>query len=207
MTMQLFKQTDLAAMDHSKRVHFINSLSGYKSANLIGTIDDKGNTNLSIVSSVVHLGADPALIAFVSRPHSVARNTLDNIYTNRVYTINHVAAEHFEDAHHTSARYAAEISEFDQTNLKEYYTEFKAPYVDQSKVKIGVEFRQKIDIELNGTVLIIGEIVEVSIEKNILLEDGKIDLIKAQSVAVSGLDEYHITHSLGRLAYAKPKKT
>jgi flavin reductase (DIM6/NTAB) family NADH-FMN oxidoreductase RutF len=192
-------------MNKRHRVHFINSLSGYKSANLVGTIDDKANSNLCIVSSVIHLGADPALIAFVNRPHSVERHTLENIYDSGVYTINHVAEDFVEDAHHTSARYPSGVSEFDNTSLTEHYTELAAPYVAQSRIKMGVEFRQKIDIELNGTVLIIGEIVEVIIDQELIQDDGKLDTVKAQSVAVTGLDEYHVATSLGRLAYAKPK--
>ena len=205
MAIQTFSKADFKAMEKRYRAHFINSLSGYKSANLIGTIDQHGVTNLSIVSSVVHLGAEPALIAFVNRPHSVTRNTLDNIFTSKVFTINHVGENIVEDAHHTSARYPAEISEFDQTNLKEEYRSLAAPYVAQSHIKMGVEYRQKVDIELNGTVLVIGEIIEVILDNVLIHEDGKLDLNQAQSVAVSGLDEYHLTESLGRLAYAKPR--
>lgn len=200
-----FNSADFKQMDKRHRVHFINSLSGYKSANLVGTIDDKGNSNVCIVSSVIHLGADPALIAFVNRPHSVERHTLSNIYDSGIYTINHVSDDFFKDAHHTSARYPSGISEFNKTDLTEQYTTLKAPYVAQSKIKMGVEFRQKIDIELNGTVLIIGEIVEVIVNDGLMLDDGKLDIVKAQSVAVTGLDEYHLANSLGRLAYAKPK--
>lgn len=203
--MQTFSTTDFKQMDKRHRVHFINSLSGYKSANLVGTVDDKGNSNVCIVSSVIHLGADPALIAFVNRPHSVERHTLENIFESGVYTINHVGDDFFEDAHHTSARYPSGVSEFNKTSLSEHYTGLAAPYVTQSRIKMGVEFRQKIDIELNGTVLIIGEIVEVIIDDDLIQDDGKVDIVKAQSVAVTGLDEYHIASSLGRLAYAKPK--
>jgi len=70
---------------------------------------------------------------------------------------------------------------------------------------MGVEFREKKDIELNGTVMIIGEIVEVLVESKLIQEDGKVDIVAAQTVSVSGLDEYHIATSLGRLAYAKPR--
>jgi flavin reductase (DIM6/NTAB) family NADH-FMN oxidoreductase RutF len=205
-TVKLFNADHLRNMEQRQRVHFINSLSGYKSANIIGTQNEAGLTNACIVSSVIHLGADPALIAFINRPHTAERNTLDNIYQTEVYTINHVNSAIFEDSHHTSARYPAEVSEFDQTSLCEYYSDFKAPYVQQSRVKMGVEFRQKIDIKLNGTVMIIGEIVEVLVEPNLIADDGKIDIVAAQTVAVSGLDEYHTAVSLGRLAYAKPSK-
>lgn len=196
---------DFQALEKRHRVHFINSLSGYKSANLIGSANTSGVTNLSIVSSVVHLGSDPALIGFINRPDTVARNTLDNIADTGTYTINQVAAHFFEDAHHTSARYAADISEFDQTSLTPYYTDFNAPYVAQSPIKMAVEFREKIDLKINGTILIIGEIVEVLCLEKIIMQDGKLDLVEANTVAVSGLDEYHLGSSLGRLAYAKPK--
>ena len=205
MTQTTYTQDDLNNMDSRYRVHFINSLSGYKSANLIGTIDTQGVTNLSIVSSVFHLGADPALIGFINRPASVERNTLDNILKNKSYTVNHVNRDFYTDAHHTSARYPADISEFDQTSLTEMYTQFSSPYVAQSNIKMGVEFREKIDIKLNNTHLVIGEITEIILNNELISVDGKINLEKAQSVAVSGLDEYHVAQSLGRLAYAKPK--
>ena len=192
-------------MNQRQRAHFINSLSGFKSANLIGTQNEQGQTNLSIVSSVIHLGADPAYIAFINRPHTVQRNTLENIYETKVYTINHVNSSIYKDAHHTSARYPSHISEFDQTSLSPIYSDFRAPYVEQSHIKMGVEFREKKDIELNGTVLVIGEIVEVLIDSSFIQEDGKIDIVAAQTVSVSGLDEYHTASSLGRLEYAKPR--
>lgn len=200
-----FNNNNLSTMKQRQRAHFINSLSGFKSANLIGTQSNAGMTNVSIVSSVIHLGADPAYIAFINRPHTVERNTLENIYETGVYTINHVNLDIFKDAHHTSARYPKSISEFDQTSLSAEYTDFLAPYVEQSRIRMGVEFREKKDIELNGTVMIIGEIVEVLVESKLIQEDGKVDIVAAQTVSVSGLDEYHIATSLGRLAYAKPR--
>ena len=105
-----FNSDDLEKMNQRQRAHFINSLSGFKSANLIGTQNEQGQTNLSIVSSVIHLGADPAYIAFINRPHTVQRDTLENIYETNVYTINHVNSSIYNDAHHTSARYPLHIS-------------------------------------------------------------------------------------------------
>ena len=52
----------IAMMEPKTRARFINSLSGFKSANLIGTTDKAGNENLAIVSSVFHLGAHPPLM-------------------------------------------------------------------------------------------------------------------------------------------------
>ena len=49
---------DIAAMDDRYRVFFVNSLSGFKSANLIGTASPDGIHNLCMVSSVVHIGSN-----------------------------------------------------------------------------------------------------------------------------------------------------
>ena len=45
-----------------RRLNIINSISGIKPANLIGTSSNSGQSNLSIFSSVIHLGSDPALV-------------------------------------------------------------------------------------------------------------------------------------------------
>lgn len=199
-----FSSNDISNMEKRYRTNFINSLSGYKSANLIGTVSPTGISNLAIFSSVVHLGADPALVGFINRPHSVERQTLENIYATGYYTINHVNESFYTAAHQTSARYAADVSEFEATGLTEQYSTLDAPYVAESTIKYGVKYLGKQEIEYNQTVLIIGEIIEVYCDQKYLEKDGKIDLVRAQSVAVSGLDEYHHTNSLGRQAYAKP---
>lgn len=201
-----FRLKDLAIMEQRYRAHFVNSLSGFKSANLIGTVDAQGNENLSIVSSCVHLGADPALIGFVSRPNTVERHTIENIKATGEYTLNHVHAGMINAAHQSSARYARHTSEFTETGLTPLYGEGIAPFVAQSKIRLYMSLRECLTIELNSTEFIIGEIQQVTLPSSIIAEDGKLLIENAQSVAVSGLDEYHTTQTTGRLAYAKPNQ-
>ena len=59
---------DINRLNKRSRANLINSVSGIKSANLIGSIDAEGRTNLSIVSSAVHLGSHPPLIGYIQRP-------------------------------------------------------------------------------------------------------------------------------------------
>ena len=61
-------QKGLVELNRIDRLNLINSLSGIKPANLIGTINEDGTENLAIFSSVVHLGSNPALFGFVLRP-------------------------------------------------------------------------------------------------------------------------------------------
>ena len=64
---------DIDTLDSRKRVHLINSLGGFKSVSLIGTQSKSGNTNLSIFSSIFHIGANPALIAFNFQTHTTRK--------------------------------------------------------------------------------------------------------------------------------------
>ncbi|MGB0866877.1 MAG: SDR family NAD(P)-dependent oxidoreductase [Granulosicoccaceae bacterium] len=200
-------QRDIEALSDRFRVLFINSLSGFKSANLVGTVGESGKSNLAIVSSVVHLGANPALVGMVMRPHTVPRGTLENILATGVYTLNHVHSGIIEQAHQSSARYPEGVSEFDQVGLQEQWDDgFAAPFVQESRIKLGIEFREKHAFDINRTTFVIGEIVSVELPEELLADDGFVSLEKAGTVAVSSLDSYHQTQILGHLSYAKPDK-
>ena len=187
------------------RATFVNSLSGFKSANLIGTISSEGKTNLAIFNSVIHVGANPPLMGFLMRPVSVERHTYTNIKETNYFTINHINKEIFKQAHQTSTRYDKDVSEFDACGLTPEYTEtIKAPYVKESKIKIGLKFLEEYEIKSNGTIFIIGEILEVILPNEVVLADGFVDIEKAGTIAISGLDSYHEVNILSRLSYAKP---
>ena len=126
---------EIMEMEQRKRAHLINSVGGFKSVCLIGTIDLTGQTNLAVFSSIVHIGANPPLISFIMRPDSVDRHTLINILNTGSYTINHLNETIYKQAHQTSARYPKEISEFDATGLGvEYKANCKAPFVKESNL-------------------------------------------------------------------------
>ena len=204
--MQKYISSDaIQAMEKQKRVHFINSIGGFKSLSLVGTIDNQGKTNLAVFSSLVHIGANPALVALIFRPSPPERDTFNNILKTGFYTVNHINETIYKKAHQTSARYEKEISEFDETGLTPIYkNNFKAPYVAESLVQLGIEFKEKIDITINNTVMVIGQIVQVYVPENCINNDGYFDLEKANSITCSGLDSYHKTLRLDRLSYAKP---
>jgi len=202
--MKIIKQ-NILDFEKLYRAAFVNSLSGFKSANLIGTISLKGKINLAIFSSVIHVGANPPLMGFLMRPVSVERHTYTNIKEINHFTINHINKEIFKQAHQTSARYERNISEFEACQLTPEYTEtIKAPYVKESKIKVGLKFLEEQEIKSNGTMFIIGEIQEIILPDDATLTDGYVDIEKAGTIAISGLDSYHETKRISRLSYAKP---
>lgn len=205
--MKHISRADIDAMEDRFRVFFVNALSGFKSANLVGTTSAEGGDNLAMISSVVHLGANPPLLGMVSRPHSVRRDTLENIQATGFYTVNHVHERFFEAAHQASARYDADVSEFDAVGLTPRRSaSHPAPYVAESPLQVGLAHRQTIDLDINGTCLVIGEIVEVQLDAEAIGEDGAVDLGHVGSLAVGGLDSYYAAEQLARLSYAKPDR-
>ena len=192
-------------MEQRKRAQLINSISGFRSVALIGTIHTEGQTNLAIFNSIVHIGSNPPLLGFIMRPDSVERHTLSNIMETGCYTINHINSSMYEKAHQTSARYPKNVSEFDAAQLTPQFKDgFMAPFVKESHIQIGMEFKERIEISINQTSMIIGEIKWVHYPDHCLSEDGFLDIEKAGSITSTGQDSYHTTQLLQRLQYAKP---
>jgi flavin reductase (DIM6/NTAB) family NADH-FMN oxidoreductase RutF len=187
------------------RTSFINSLAGFRQAVLVGTKSSRGAANLAIFNSLIHLGAHPALFGLISRPDSVARHTLENILETNEYTLNYVRKNDYEKAHQTSARYDMDVNEFNEVGLNEQYTlGFRAPFVAEAVVKIAMKLEDKISIPLNGTILLVGSIVHLELDSNLVGLDGYVDLSAAEVLISQGLDAYFTVNPIGRLPYAKP---
>jgi flavin reductase (DIM6/NTAB) family NADH-FMN oxidoreductase RutF len=200
-----FSSEAIRAMETRRRAAFINCLSGFKAANLVGTADAEGHTNLAIMSSAVHLGADPPLLALVIRPGGEERHTLSNILGTGCYSLNHIHSAMVEAAHQTAARYDRALSEFDATGLTpRWHPGFAAPLVQEASISLGLELREHQQLAINRTHLVIGEIVLARLPADALFDDGAVDLAAAGTVAISGLDHYYAPVSLQRMAYAKP---
>jgi flavin reductase (DIM6/NTAB) family NADH-FMN oxidoreductase RutF len=199
------KSEQIHELEKHYRISLINSLIGFRSLNLLGTISNYGISNLCIISSAFHLGANPPLIGLVIRPEREHNDTLRNIKSTGQYTLNNVLPEWYMQAHQTSASYPSGVSEFDTCRFHKHYVKgFKAPFVGESNVRIGLELRQVIDIEINGTTIVIGEIIHVLTDDDLIAADGTVDHSKAKTMTVAGLDTYYLPQPVGQLAYAKP---
>jgi len=192
-------------MDNRYRANLFNTISGFKSANLIGTIDKIGKTNLAIFNSVIHIGANPPYLGFILRPTTVARHTYENIKENGYYTINHIHESFIENAHQTSAKYEKNVSEFEACGFEEEYLyDFKAPYVKESQIKLGLQFEEEHLVKANKTILIVGKVVGANLDEKLIGQDGSVDISNAGTIAISGLYEYFKPEKLKKLKYAKP---
>ncbi len=205
LPMSLITVETIQRWDRFYRGNFINSLSGYKPVSLIGTINEKGTTNVGLFSNIVHIGADPALIGFINRPRQAAPHTIANIEANGWFTINHIHPGIVTKAHQCSAKYPEEVSEFLATELTTQFIDpCKAPFVSESKIKYALQLQEIIPISVNQTFLVIGAVRFVQLEDGLVQEDGSIDLTNAQSMCSSGLHRYYEPHFHSHFDYAKP---
>ncbi|WP_439102169.1 flavin reductase family protein [Congregibacter sp.] len=199
------KSSDIKDLERRRRAALINSITGYKPANLVGTVNARGESNLAIMSSLVHIGSNPPLLALIFRPDNTERHTLDNIRETGTYTVNHVHGAIIDAAHQTAARYPGEVSEFAATGLEELWLEgFSAPFVSQAVVRMGMELREEIPLAINGTHMVIGEIATLDIPGDAINDAGALDPASADTVAIAGLDSYYRSTLVQRMAYAKP---
>jgi len=204
--MATFSSNDIESWERFFRANFINSLTGFKSVSLIGTINEEGHTNLGVFSSIVHIGSNPALVGYINRPVAAAPHTLTNIQATGYYTINHIHPEFIEQAHQSSAKYPANVSEFKQVGLTpEFRDSCPAPFVQESRIKYALSLEEIIPIKLNDTFLVIGKVMFVELSGMQPKEDGFLPIDEAGTVCSNGGDGYYSTNLLTRLSYAKPE--
>lgn len=205
--MPTYSHQDILQLERFFRVNLVNTASGIRSPHLIGTSDKNGNTNLAIFNSVVHIGANPPALGFIMRPHTVERHTYENIKDTGVFTLNLVHTDIIEAAHQTSASYSREQSEFESCGLNEHYQEgFAAPFVQESKLKMGLTLLEEHLIEFNQTILLIGRIDHLILPDSCIKRDGSIDHDELNTVGVSGLYSYYDTHLNRQLDFVRPEK-
>lgn len=195
----------LAALDRFYRGNLINSVTGYKSANLLATKSKDGAENVAIFSSVTHLGSDPALFSFVQRPLGYGvGHTYHNLKETGFITLNHVNTHIVDAAHQTSAKYDAQLSEFEVLEIPSLNrTGFYAPFVANAAIQVAAQYESEYLLKENNCILVICRITDIFLNNGILKADGWLNLEQAGSVTINGLDGYANTNTIKRLSYAQ----
>lgn len=206
--MKTFDTSSIDAMAKIPRLNLINSVTGYKSANLIGTCSNEGILNVAIFSSITHLGSNPALLGFMIRPIATTpRDTYTNIKDNQYFTVNHITSAMIADAHHTSSAYEPGISEFDKTNLEsEFLDGQKVPFVKNSPVRLLCKYVNEYPIVENGCIHLIASIEKIYVEDELIQKENWVRLDLAEVVTINGLDGYCVPNLIDRFEYARPNQ-
>jgi flavin reductase (DIM6/NTAB) family NADH-FMN oxidoreductase RutF len=200
-----FTKENIKNLPKINRLNLVNSCTGYKSANLIGTKSKDGKSNVAIFSSVTHLGSEPALLGFILRPATVARNSYTNMKETGYFTVNHITKNIIEEAHQTSAVYDLDVSEFEVTGLQEEYkNDIFEPFVANSPVQLLCKYVSEYEIKENNCIHIIASIEALFCDEKLIENDNWLHLEKGNVVAINGLDGYCLPKLIDRFEYARP---
>ncbi len=201
------QKEEIESLENKFKLNLINSLSGIKPANLIGTKSSTNKENVAIFSSVVHLGSSPAQLAFIMRPQTeIPRDTYPNIMETGFYTINHISESFIQKAHYTSAKLESGDSEFERMKLEqEYIGDFHAPFVKESPVKIGMRHIESIPLP-NGCIFVIGSVELIVLPDATINELGQLNLEGYTGVGISGLNTYYGLNKLESFPYVREEE-
>jgi flavin reductase (DIM6/NTAB) family NADH-FMN oxidoreductase RutF len=109
-----------------------------------------------------------------------------------------------QQAHRTSAKFPEEVSEFERCGFTpELIPGIQAPFVGESTLKMGLSLVSATEIPLNGTTLVIGKIIYLSIPDEFIDQAGELDLEHAHSAGISGLNTYYSLKKIGQYPYAR----
>jgi flavin reductase (DIM6/NTAB) family NADH-FMN oxidoreductase RutF len=193
----------LMAMERFARANLVNSIPGFKSVVLVGTANAAGLGNLGVFNSIVHVGSNPPLLGMMFRPLTEGGgHTYRNIRETGEYTFNLLHRDILEAGHRSSAKFPASVSEFEACGLQPVYGQaIRAPYVGESRVRIGLRWVEEHPVAANGTRFVVGEVQELFVPEESLGPDGFVDLARAGILAGSGPDGYGPAGPFERLAY------
>jgi len=194
---------ELQNMDRWTRAALVNSVPGFKSVVLVGTVGTAGVNNLAVFNSVVHVGSNPPLIGLMFRPRTAdVGHTYRNAKSSGYYTINLLQFGFLDAAHQASSKYPEHVSEFDACGLQPLFSPgFAAPYVAESPVRIGLRWQEEHPIASNGTSFVVGAVEEIFLPEECLGPDGFVNLVEAGVLAGSGGDAYGPAGPFLRLPY------
>lgn len=183
----------LDQMGKIERLNLINSITGIKPANLVGSRSAEGIENLAIFTSALHIGSNPPLIGILFRPTGeVPRHTYENIQASGFFTLNALPATLNKAGHYTAAKFNIDESEFTACGFTpRYHPDFPAPFVKESAIQIGLKKVDEQLISLNQTRLVIGEVSHLHIDDQILTKEGYLNLELADIAGISGLNSYY----------------
>jgi flavin reductase (DIM6/NTAB) family NADH-FMN oxidoreductase RutF len=154
----------------------------------VSTVDENGINNLAPFSFFNAVGEDPPHLMFSTvRTGNKNKDTLNNVLANKQFVVNLVTENVVEQMNETSQSVDSEIDEFELANLTPLDSVFIKPKrVKESYVHFECEMVHHYflkDHKNGGACIVIGKILTMHINDDILMEGNRINLDKYKPVA------------------------
>lgn len=154
----------------------------------ISTVDENGINNLAPFSFFNVVGEDPPHVMFSTvRTGHKHKDTLNNVLNNKQFVVNLVTEDLVEQANKTSEAVEAHIDEFTLVGLTPTPSVTIKPHrVAEAKAHFECEMVHHYFLEGHkngGACVVIGKVLMIHVEDDILLENYRIDLSKYKPVS------------------------
>ncbi len=154
----------------------------------VSTVDENGINNLAPFSFFNAVGEDPPHLMFSTvRTGNKNKDTLNNVLANKQFVVNLVTEETVEQMNMTAQSVNADVDEFQLANLTPIDSIFIKPKrVKESYVHFECEMVHHYFLEDHkngGACIVIGKIITMHINDEILMEGNRINLDKYKPVA------------------------
>ena len=160
------------------------------------TIDKDGNPNLSPYSFFNVFGSNPPIVVFSPARRvrdNTLKHTLENVEEVKEVVINVVSYAMVQQMSLSSTEYPKGVNEFEKAGFTMLASDEVKPFrVAESPVQFECKVKEIMYTGTEGGAgnLIVGEVVKVHINENVLAEDGSIDQYKIDLVARAGGSYY-----------------
>lgn len=193
--MFLNKKNKLLA-DENFRLNFLSSLIGHYNTSLIAYYNNE-KAHLSLTNNLLLINADTGLIGIMTNTETAEKAELA-----QYFSINYIHRSFLRQAHYTSLSFPEGVSAFEKCNLTiESIPDFSAPFVEESKIKVGILFKELVTLDEKQ--LLIGEIICIEVDDRLLREDGHINFAYVNTVSSIGNNQYGLTTKPITLSEAK----
>lgn len=154
----------------------------------ISTVDENGINNLAPFSFFNVVGEDPPHVMFSTvRTGHKNKDTLNNVLNNKQFVVNLVTEDLVEQANKTSEAVEADVDEFTLAGLTPTPSVMIKPHrVTEAKAHFECEMVHHYFLEGHkngGACVVIGKVLMIHVEDDILLENYRIDLSKYKPVS------------------------
>jgi flavin reductase (DIM6/NTAB) family NADH-FMN oxidoreductase RutF len=189
---------DAHGLSPRERYQLLTSLVVPRPIGWISTTSEERVPNLAPFSYFAALASSPMLIGVSIGHHrdGTAKDTLVNIRATRVFCANVVTSDQLARMNATSARFSAEVSEFERCDVPIAWSEVAdAPFVADARAVLECALSQEVDLGEAPNTLVIGEVLRVRVRRGMPTEPGTLR-VDARSLEPIG--------RLGGTAYAMP---
>ena len=154
----------------------------------IATIDDAGTNNLAPFSYFNMVGDDPPHVMFsTQRLNNSNKDTLNNVLATKQFVVNMVTEALAEQMNSTAQAVAPEVDEFQMVGVTPIPSSVVKPMrVKESLVQFECEMVHHYFLENHkqgGACVVIGRVVRMHFDENVLLEDYKINMETYKPIA------------------------